>query len=810
MYRVLSVLLFFSLAHAQAQLAPERLFPAGLPHAEWTSFPARGYDQSVSGIIYRGKPRPTCGMPLGGLDTGCLDIEPNGFLGYNTIFNYLIQPRHLENLPFAGLVVDGKTWLLATDLKAKKDAPVFRETGLFPPVDYTPHYADVKGLKGVRLARSIDYWGHYPILDLQYQTDAPVTVGMRAWSPFLPGVLKESMLPGAVFEVTLANPTTTEQQGSFLFSFPGFNQLTDSTSTCSREELTDGLRGIRVHTDRTDHAWQMEYVLAVTDESAIRTGGALLDSAQAWNQAGTQLPTAGTKQSGATVAVDFKLAPGATKTMRYILAWHAPRWQAAGAPNTLRGRTFTHMYARHWADALATAQALAAGHKQLLNRVIAWQQAIYHDPKMPGWLADSLINNLHLITETSVWAQSGAPLGNQFRKEDGLFAMNECPRGCAQLECIPCTFYGNIPIVYFFPEAALANLRGYKAYQLPDGRPPWIFGGVTANEAANKDPYDLAAPDAGYQTVLNGASYVVLVDRLWQTSGDDKILSEFWDSLKKANEFSLNLRPKFGLSQVMAMPEPGTDRGGLGDTEWFEAPEPGWKGYVTHAGAIRMAQVQLMKRMARQMKDDEYVKRCDAWLEAGRKVLEEKLWNGSYYLNFFDPVKNLRSDLIFGYQLDGEWITRIHGVDGVFPEARLRTTLDTIRNANVRLSQSGATNYANPDGTAAKVGGYGTYGYFPPELMMLAMTYMEAGQREFGLDLLQRCMSNISETWGYIWDFPNTIRGDMDTGQRHFGADYYQNLMLWFAPCAVENQTLAESARAGGFVHRVLDAAKAR
>ncbi len=53
--------------------------------------------------------------------------------------------------------------------------------------------------------------------------------------------------------------------------------------------------------------------------------------------------------------------------------------------------------------------------------------------------------------------------------EDGLFGMIECPRECPQIECIPCSFYGNLPLVYFFPELALSTMRGYKAYQYPDG-----------------------------------------------------------------------------------------------------------------------------------------------------------------------------------------------------------------------------------------------------------------------------------------------------------------------------------------------------
>ena len=51
----------------------DRLFPPHLLHARWHSFEAAGYSQPVTGIVYRGEPRPTCGMPLGGLDTGCID-----------------------------------------------------------------------------------------------------------------------------------------------------------------------------------------------------------------------------------------------------------------------------------------------------------------------------------------------------------------------------------------------------------------------------------------------------------------------------------------------------------------------------------------------------------------------------------------------------------------------------------------------------------------------------------------------------------------------------------------------------------------
>jgi uncharacterized protein (DUF608 family) len=76
-------------------------------------------------------------------------------------------------------------------------------------------------LDGVETAKEIHYWGHYPVADLEFETDAPIGVGLRAWSPFLPGALVESMLPGVVLEVRVRNTAGRNQKGTLAFSFPG-------------------------------------------------------------------------------------------------------------------------------------------------------------------------------------------------------------------------------------------------------------------------------------------------------------------------------------------------------------------------------------------------------------------------------------------------------------------------------------------------------------------------------------------------------------------------------------------------------------
>ncbi|HIE11302.1 MAG TPA: hypothetical protein EYP62_06770 [Kiritimatiellae bacterium] len=476
----------------------EHLFPPHLLHAAWLEFAAKGYAQPVTGVIYRGEPRPTCGMPLGGLDTGCLDIEPNGMLGYCTLFNHLVHPRLLLNLPFLGLHCEGRTWVLVSDRQGKEDRPVHNESIVtVPSTDYTPRYFDV-GLEGVEIADSIDYWGHFPILDMECNTAAPVEVGLRAWSPFIPGDAVTSMLPGAVFELSFRNPGPERRQGCLAFSFPGFGLPPEEDNTSGtpvqRQVLEGALNGVLVESNGDD-AWEMSYVLAAVQQEGVRYGGPLNTDGPAWAAIARRLPEVGEQETGTTLALDFDLAPGEAWTRSLVLAWHAPNFKAGGAPSHANTHTFTHMYARHYPDALAAARTLTEERETLLQRIIAWQEAIYYAPEIPGWLADSLINILHLIPECSIWGQARAPLGPWCRAEDGLFGMNECPRGCPQIECLPCSFYGNIPLVYFFPEAALSTLRGYKAYQFEDGRPPWIFGGVTARDEENKPPYELSRPD---------------------------------------------------------------------------------------------------------------------------------------------------------------------------------------------------------------------------------------------------------------------------------------------------------------------------
>jgi hypothetical protein len=182
---------------------------------------------------------------------------------------------------------------------------------------------------------------------------------------------------------------------------------------------------------------------------------------------------------GVSLGVDFELKAGEDKIIRFILTWHSPNWEGGGYPwsdevdypklppdgvltslQLIPSRnTYTHMYAKTYISEVHAAFKLADDYESLLKRILSWQQVIYSETKLPPWLREVLVNNLHLITEVGMWAQSRPPIGDWCRPEDGLWGMNECPRGCPQIECGDNSYYGGMAVQYFFPQLTRSTLR---------------------------------------------------------------------------------------------------------------------------------------------------------------------------------------------------------------------------------------------------------------------------------------------------------------------------------------------------------------
>lgn len=57
---------------------------------------------------------------MGGIDTGCIDLETSGMWGYNTFFNFLIPRGGPMNAPVLGISVGSEKFVLSS-LRTKEN-----------------------------------------------------------------------------------------------------------------------------------------------------------------------------------------------------------------------------------------------------------------------------------------------------------------------------------------------------------------------------------------------------------------------------------------------------------------------------------------------------------------------------------------------------------------------------------------------------------------------------------------------------------------------------------------------------------------
>ena len=776
-------------------------FDTTAEHGSWQRFACEGFSQDVAGIIFEPSDPPCCGVPIGGVGTGCLDIEAGSVIGFDTIFNqYPRTPQRL--LPFLGIAVDGKTCVLAD----KKFLQGGSFTGCLEPHTTAQPMTQRKTwdsslakIDNVATPKKIHYFGHYPVADIEYDLDVPISVGLRAWSPFIPGDTGASSIPAAVFEVSVKNSGSSSHKCTVAINYPAIPQFRvhhTGQFSYKRTSLTESAKGVHVQGPN-----RIGYALGLMGTNSVRRGGDLCSRPDAWAAISNKLPQADIHESGCSVAVDFDIAAGKTQTFQFVLAWYSPMF--IGDKN----KQYTNHYATRYDDAVAVVERMSRNHASLLKRVIAWQEVIYQDKLLPGWLQDTLIQTLCLIPETAYWAAARGPVGD-WAYPMGYFAMNESPRGCSHIECIPCTYYGGLPITYFFPDLNRTTLRAYAYMQAKDGAIPFDLGPCCGDVG-------FLTASHQWQKALNSMCYVDLVDRLWLVTNDNSVVKEFYPAVKAATIYTVAMSANHGEDAVISIPDDMR-------SEWWEGFD--WYGMTAHAGGLRISMMDMTHRMAEAMGDKEFAKQCAEWGKQGRASMENKMWNekvGSYLLYRHDKLDK-QDTTIMSNQFDGEWNNDFHGLAGVYNKERMDLALKTIKDSCI--APFGAVSFAKPDLTPLV-----TYGIFPPEMYMLGFTYMYEGDEETGLEVLYKSLENLYIKHKYGWDLPNMVSGSITftaggeegregfhvdkegfgDGRRTFGTDYYQNMMLWSAPAALMGTDLKGPVQKGGLVQRMIEAGAA-
>jgi len=816
------------------------LFDVSTIDREFTELSVQGFSKPVPGVVFTSENPPCCGVPLGGIGTGCLDFDPRGVFGWNSIFNSYTDeiqfvwpqgrfPRRYPDVqPVFGFSLGEKTYCLATGqiLKGGDMEWCTAPFGGCQGRDHEePHHIDVVPTPCAEPAKSIRYYGHFPVADAEYAFDAPVSAGVRAWSSFIPGDSAKTNIPAAVFEVHIRNCSSDRQTGNFVMNFAGPNHQEARSTFYTKSRIEENAKGLYVCSDGG-----VNYFLGVYGEEEVMTGTGLAANHQekygygrglfgkpsAWRDISIGLPqddsfveTNGVKKymdPSSSVGVRFDLAGGDEKVVEFILTWYAPLADSVKRLPSIEGDPRTervwdrdeeygshahiyHMYASRYDSALDVMRRMKKDRGELLKKIFAWQETLLTRESLPAWLRDSLLNILCLLTEEGYWFMPKYPIGD-WAHPGGAFIYFESSRDCPHSCCNGNDWIGSMHLAYLFPELLLQMLRAYKAAQKENGE--IIFG-----LGRNGDLPNLFYHEYSWQMTLNGTTYISMVDRLWMLTGDDGILREFYPSIKRAHDFTAGLAKKGWLCIADA-----------GGSEWFEHSK--FQGYCAHVGGLHLSQLLIVEKIARKMGDDGYAARCRKDYEESRELFEDKLWCGTHYMTWHDDETGRKNDDVMTYQFDGLFMNAQAGIwEKMHDDGRVKTAIDTIFNANVKLANGyGALNYARADGTyiADDADNYGKYSIFAQNTIVFAMTCMYAGQLERGLELAEQTWRNLVIKQGLGWDMCHIVHAA--DGHQMFGADYNQMGVIWFLPSAIEGRDVTGPLREGGLVSDMLEACK--
>ncbi len=289
-----------------------------------------------------------------------------------------------------------------------------------------------------------------------------------------------------------------------------------------------------------------------------------------------------------TIGSEIKLAPGESKVLTYFIAWHFPNCNVP-CPDAITGP----WYGERFASAGEVVSYAISHYARLKHNTLLWRDTWY-DSTLPYWFLDrTMANTSILATSTSHRFGSG-----RFWAWEGV--------GCCEGTCTHVWQYAQAPArlfpdierhlrefvdlgVAFYPQTGIIGYRGEGTGAAVDGQAGRILG--TYRE------------------------YTMTVDR--------GFLQRIWLRLRKAMEYLI--QHDSNQDGLLDGPQPNTL-----DADWY--------GEIAWISGLYSAALAACHEMAEVVGDTEFALRCKHLHEQSRSAIENRLFNGEYFIQLHDPT----------------------------------------------------------------------------------------------------------------------------------------------------------------------------
>ena len=667
-------------------------------------------------MILQGENLTMVSFPLGGLGSGCIGLSGNGRLIDWEIFHQKPNKNSANGYShFAvraekkGKVIDAR--ILNGDYTGNAVGEFVRERGC-SGFGWGPRASNLTGMPHFKNAV---FKGEFPIASIDFFDDSfPGRVTLNAWSVFIPGDSKNSSLPAACFEIRIENSTSETLDYStygalanpwsskFHTAFQRIQQrgnvtMLHSSSGLDRSEFDCG--DLTLSTDSSDVSWQEYWYRGGWFDALEIYWYDMMTPGRFKNRTypPTQSPDGKRYQDIGGIASHFTLAPGASKSVRYLISWNSPHsrndWTEnideviANQGGKLKN-DWTPYYATLWNDSRESASAFWDSFDMLRASTFAFHDALFSST-LPQAALDGISANISILKSPTV-----------LRLEDGTFYGWEGvgpDSGSCEGSCQHVWNYAQA-LSLLFPDLERSMRLSHFNYNFKDE--------IGSMRLRLQLPLGLKAKPDGSHSAADGVFGEALkAYREWKISGDPEWLKTIWPSVKKILNFTWSPENPDLWDPSRTGVLWGRQHHTL-DMELF-GPNAWLTGHY-------LAALKAASEMARSMGEFAFADECLAIFEKGRKWVDENLFNGEYYIQkldlhdrsflkkfahtapdgkWDDPAVEywdsehgeIKYQIGSGCEIDmhlPQWYASLYGLGDIFDKNHVRSTLNAVYKHN--------------------------------------------------------------------------------------------------------------------------------
>lgn len=731
----------------------------------------------------------TSGIALGGIGAGSVELLPDGEFHYWQIAN----PPRFAVRSHEDKVDDGEGSTGALSFwvreKTKNASVVVRKLGMKTEADDFTY----RMFAWNKPVERIDFDGKFPVCNLNYIDKAlSCKISLKAVSPFVPHNSDISSTPGFYMEFTAENPTDDTVEVSFLGALePNFANKKEgnvnalyavgngygvhiapkdksNSANCGDLCLSISGDGEKSYITADYFRFLREYIaeskFGVTQESflfSFRENGCLPNSkvgkrpsSLSYNLAllndekldllckeylkfpfaislferikyynnsflcnreekiaflrccRRQLRKIGSDFGSCALCSKVVLKAKEKKNIRFVFSWYFP--------NQLneKGKILGHYYENLYKNSLDANKFLTENFDSVYRDAVAFANLLY-STNLPSFYPDAWSSNLSQIIKSSHYLKNG-----KFGLWEGL--------GFCGFHTTDITYHASFGLINIFPDLQKKQMKMGAEFQRKDGRVHHLF----------RPGFEKV--DNGYDRVDMNMQFVLMVLRDYLFTGDKEYLLSLWDNVKRAMD---------SIEKI------DTDGDGLPDYNTKRNTYDAWNfsGASTYISILWLSALKAAIVMAEKTGDTNRFNKWSAILQKGKKLLEEKLWNGEYYnlwINGKETDESLMTD-----QFDGEWFLRMMGLSGNLPDERIGKVVEFIFRNNFDKEQ-GLVNATVPSGKKTTIH---TYKNCQTEAVWTGIGYvfsalaLSVGLNEIS-DTVVSSIHNNQFALGHFWD----------------------------------------------------------